>query len=249
MKNVKMTICLMAAVLFMVTGQGLGGTVYFNDGGTYNINYLILNDVDVSLSTTVNWLEDGRVESPFEIQVSSGSKFNMYGGIVGDLQPGDTSQVTISGGLVWIMSVRGSKQVTISGGNIANYLDINWSSQVVMSGGWVRNLYAYDNSQTTMSGGAIGESIHLSQQAILTIDGSNFAIDGTPFSSGEITSIFGGGYSNDPFRTLTGVLANGDIINNQFQLGDYAKIVLVPEPATLLLLGLGAAILKKGRRK
>jgi len=38
---------------------------------------------------------------------------------------------------------------------------------------------------------------------------------------------------------MTGTLASGDIINNQFRIGNTAKIVLIPEPATFLLLGLG----------
>jgi hypothetical protein len=72
----------------------------------------------------------------------------------------------------------------------------------------------------------------------ITIDGSNFAIDGTPL--GEITTILGTGGS---FRRLTGTLANGDIINNQFRISDDAKLFLVPEPATLLLLGFGAVMM------
>jgi hypothetical protein len=79
----------------------------------------------------------------------------------------------------------------------------------------------------------------------LIINGSNFAIDGTPFVSGQITSILGGDFSNEPSRRLTGILANGDIINNQFLIGNTAEIVLVPEPATLLLLGFGMVMLRR----
>jgi hypothetical protein len=68
---------------------------------------------------------------------------------------------------------------------------------------------------------------------------------GTPLGYCEITSILGGNYENEPLRRLTGTLANGDIINNQFRIGETAKIVLVPEPATLLLLGLGAVMVRK----
>ena len=85
----------------------------------------------------------------------------------------------------------------------------------------------------------------MEQNGILEINGSNFAVDGIPLGFGEIKSTLGGYYENEPFRTLTGTLANGDIINNSFRIGDYASIVLVPEPVTLLLLGLGGAIVRK----
>ena len=83
------------------------------------------------------------------------------------------------------------------------------------------------------------------ETATLTIYGSNFAIDGSSVGFGVITSMLGGDYGNEPYRRLTGTLANGDIINNQFQIGNDAKIVLVPEPTMLLLLGLGAVMLRR----
>ena len=69
--------------------------------------------------------------------------------------------------------------------------------------------------------------------AAALIYGSDFAIDGTPVGYGNITSILGGDYTNEPYRTLTGTLQNGDILNNQFRIGDTAQITLVPEPNLL----------------
>jgi hypothetical protein len=116
-----------------------------------------------------------------------------------------------------------------------------------MSGGHVDSLFVNDSSKVTMSGGTIGPDLRLINLAELIIDGSDFAIDGIPFDYGNITSIFGGSTLNEPFRTLTGTLANGDILNNQFQIGDNASITLVPEPTTILLLGLGAVVLRRKR--
>jgi len=93
-------------------------------------------------------------------------------------------------------------------------------------------LSASDSSQITMSGGIIGDEICLSTQSILAIVGTNFAIDGTLVGYGEIISIFGGDFLGEPYRRLTGTLANGDIIDNAFSIGETAKIILVPEPGT-----------------
>jgi len=96
-----------------------------------------------------------------------------------------------------------------------------------------------------LSGGTIGSEIRMMTNAELIIKGFNFAIDGKPVGFDKITSILGGDCLNESYRTLTGTLANGDIINNQFRIGNYASITLVPEPATLLLFGLGAVMFRR----
>ena len=83
--------------------------------------------------------------------------------------------------------------------------------------------------------------------AILTVHGSNFAVDRQPSGYGELTSILGGYSYDEPVRHLTGTLANGEPIDNDFYIGYDAKIILIPEPATLLLLGFGAVMVRKRR--
>jgi hypothetical protein len=230
MKNVRMTIWLVAAVLFMVASQGFGVTE-FKDGGTHNIDYsegyMYVDNGAPGMNTTVNLLDGGSI---WKWWAYEDSRINISGGSVG----------------LWLVPY-GRTQVTMSGGRTL-YLYAYDSSKVTMSGGTATgDLVAGGSSQVTLSGGTIAQTLDLYQNAILYLDGTNFAIDGTPFSSGEITSILGGDYGNEPYRTLTGTLANGDIINNQFQIGDYASITLVPEPATLLLLGLGAVMARSKR--
>jgi hypothetical protein len=96
-----------------------------------------------------------------------------------------------------------------------------------------------------MSGGTIVTEMVFTANAELILNGSNFAVDGIPVGFGKITSLLSGDYSNEPYRTLTGTLSNGDILNSPFRIGDYASITLVPEPATLMLLGLGAAVIRR----
>lgn len=121
-------------------------------------------------------------------------------------------------------------------------------SQVEISAGWMGDyLQAWDNTRIDMFGGSMLGELVSGNSAILTVHGSNFAIDGQPFGYGELTSMLGGYSYDEPVRHLTGTLANGETIDNDFYIGHDAQIVLIPEPATLLLLALGAVMLRRKR--
>jgi hypothetical protein len=139
----------------------------------------------------------------------------------------------------------GISVVNILGGSIADDLQANDSTTLSLSGGTIGDtFYVSDNSNATMSGGSVGE-LSIFDNSSLTIIGSGFAVDGNPFGYGELTSILGGSYQNEPQRRLTGTLDSGESIDNIFYIGNDASIVLVPEPSTLLLLGLGAVMLRR----
>jgi len=256
MRNKSVTICLMAAVLVIAASQGFGWT-QFKDGGTYNINYTINDDVWVDYlapvkQTTVNLLDGGNIPSPYKLQGYNDSWINIFGGSVGYcLYAYNSSHITMLGGTVnEILGAYNNSQVTMSGGSVGSQLLADNNSQVTMSGGSVRyDLFARNSSQVTItggllnrdlfadnsslvnwSGGTVGGRLLIGGAAILVISGSDFAIEGTPVGFGkiEIVSILGGDCFNEPSRRLTGTLANGDIINNQFQIGNGAKIVLAP---------------------
>ena len=112
------------------------------------------------------------------------------------------------------------------------YLSVKSTSQLNWSGGTVA--------------GDLTVGVYEESTAVLRIFGSDFAIDGAPVELGRtIFSIFGGDYNNEPFRLLTGRLEDDNIINHQFRIGEAASIILVPEPATLLLLTLGTLTLRR----
>ena len=247
----------MIAVLFMIACQAFS-VMYLQDGGTWNIQVGINDSVYVDYiasgnPTTVNLMEGGGV---YNLETYNQSQITMSSGsyVVGNLNAYNSSHVTMNGGSVWYFTANENSQVTMNGGSVGYKLDGNGSSQITLTGGMIDGrLDVTSSNQTNWYGGTIGDYIRVNAQAILTIHGSNFAIDGTPVDFGEIFSLPPyDSFGNQHWRILTGTLANGDMINNQFKIGDDvdigAKIILIPEPATLLLLGLGGLVLTRRRR-
>ena len=224
-------------------------------GSMYDLNAFDSSKVTVS---------GGSINS--HLDAYNSSQVTVSGGSMDGLLVYNSSQAAVSGGSMGLLVAYHSSQVTVSGGSINNYLQAAHSSQVTISGGSMGFLFASSSSQVTVSGGSmgrlgaayssqvavsggsIGGEFQVWNTAVLTIHGSDFAVNGTLVGYTELYSIFGGDFINEPDRQLTGTLLSGDPINNQFRIGDNAKIVLVPEPATLLLLGLGGLALLRNRR-
>ncbi len=160
-----------------------------------------------------------------------------------------TVNLLASGSMISLNTYEDS-QINILGGSIEypGGLSAKDSSQVDISGGSIGYVGALNSSQVDISGGSVAQYLVSTHFAILTIHGSDFVVDGFHFGYGELTSIYGRNPGDDPPRRLTGTLASGEPIDNDFQIGNAAKIVLVPEPATVALLGLGALSLIRRRR-
>ncbi|MHC4743796.1 MAG: PEP-CTERM sorting domain-containing protein, partial [Planctomycetota bacterium] len=87
-------------------------------------------------------------------------------------------------------------------------------------------------------GGYVEESLRIYENCRVFIHGSNFQIDGAPVDCGPVTVTQG---------RLTGDLLNGYIGSGLF-INDNASVTLIPEPATLALLGAGTVALWKKRK-
>jgi len=271
MKNSR-TICFVAVVLCLGACRAIG-VVEFKDGLTHDIDYIIADTVRVDeeamlMYTTVNLLDGGRIRDNLEafedsvINILGGSidnrffssdysQVNISGGSIGmHIASGDFSQVNISGGSInHCFESYSYSNVGISGGEIGDRLFSYGFSRVTISGGAIGDaLIAMDFSQVDISGGAIGGLLDLHDRSVIQIFGSDFAVDGQSVDYGELTSILGGYCGDEPWRRLTGTLASGEPINNDFRIGHYGSIVLIPEPATIVLLGLGALALSKRRK-
>jgi|GEM_PF-1103291 len=198
-------------------------------GGSFSD--LLANDSCWITMSDVLFLEGLVINGNSQLKISSGSFVNMISE--------DNSQATISGGLFSNgLHVCGNSHVTMSGGSV-RILTGNGSGRATMSGGSASYLSAYENSRIEWLGGIVEGELRLKNKGVLTISGFDFAIDGVPVDFGKITSMLGGPFSDEPYRRLTGTLANGDIVDNQFKIGEQAFISLVqdvPEPGTIVLL-------------
>jgi hypothetical protein len=219
----------------------------FNDGGTHIINYAVYEPVYVDQSapgvgTKVDLLDGGLIQA--WIDAHQDSRVNILGGRVsGSVNAYGASHIAVVGGEIGgPVYCRENSRLDISGGSMGAWVQSLSSSEVTISGGEI-NLFveAWDNSRVTISGGTIGGRIAAIRDGLITLVGSNFAVNGTPVGYGDFAS----DYAIN--GTLTGILANGDILNNTFSLiHPGADITFIPEPGTILLLGLGGlGVLRK----
>jgi hypothetical protein len=283
MNRVKVTVCLVVAILSVAPGQVFGITEY-KDGAVHNITSTI-NEDDVvwvdhlapGMQTTVNMLDGARIPAPARLEAWSDSRVNISGGVlerhlsalensrvtiskgsVGDIAYGvnayGSSTVTISGGSVgsnsmYCIQTAGSSTLNMTGGSVGGRnslygLIAQETSTVNISGGSVNSTYGievWNSSALNISGGLLGGTLMAANSSRMTIMGGNFAIDGHHVGPG---TYFAGDFLGGQ-GILTGTLANGDAINNPFTLYPDARLVLVPEPATLLVVGLGGLVLRR----
>jgi hypothetical protein len=211
----------------MITG---GGVYYLSTGGNSqvtmtggSVQWGLDADGDSHINIGGGWIERS-------LSAWGNTQVTMSGGSVNWLNAYGNSQVTMTGGSVsGYLYACGDSRINVDGGSV-NGLAIVQDSQVTMTAGSVSSLRAFHNSQVNWSGGTVGY-IWLEDQSVVTIEGSDFAIDGTPFVSGDITRLSDTLPWEDPPRRLTGILANGDIIDIDFYIRYDAKIVLAVGPA------------------
>lgn len=180
--------------------------------------------------TTLNILEGGIVSSDYDITAFDDSVINLMGGYVGDF-----------------ISLQNKSQLSQASGTINQHLFTQDDSFALITGGTVGWIRSETTSQVEIVGGEITHEFWADADSTITIVGSDFAIDGISIDYSEVTSLLMGNPWDEPYRRLTGTLANGELIDNDFQVGHNAKIVLIPEPCSILLLGLGTLTLRRKR--
>jgi len=167
------------------------------------------------------------------------STVDIFGGSVSDhLQAFDSSAVRVSGGIVNDLRSLNSGTVDIFGGSVSDHLQAFDSSAVRVSGGIVNDLRSCDSSTVDISGGSVSDLWAL-HSSVVTFHGRNFSVsDGLILYGDRVlgTGLLAGEWFDGTPWTVN-ILANRPT----------AKILAIPEPATLLLLGLGAVMVRRKR--
>jgi len=159
------------------------------------------------------------------LEVWTGSSVYINGGQIMDLYTWTGSSVYVDGGQIDYLKISRGAYTNIADGDIK--LASVWKGDI--SGGEIGSLSV--NGLCNITGGVISELV---SGGTVYIYGSGFNYD-----YGAIT---------DSIGTLTGVLNNGDIINSSFEISEGGSIVLIPEPGSLLLLGLGSVLLRRKKK-
>ena len=214
------------------TANTPGTHVDLVDGGEVGMLFAHNN---ASINMTGGWVEH-------TVGVFDNATFNMSGGSIGSA-----------------INATGNSNITISDGFIDFLIVTTGNVNVTMTGGSVAGISAGMNTIATISGGEIGSLDVLGwaddyPDSTIYLVGSGFEVDGQMLSYGDKLSDFGIFNTNHYGGTITGTLADGSPLDALFFIhntGYYegtADIYVIPEPTTLLLLGLGAVMLRHRRR-
>jgi len=177
-----------------------------------------------------------------------------------------------AGGVVTTLVAHNNATISVTGGTAMGNLVATGSSQVSMICGDVGGgISAYRNASVTIAGGMVTfdmrPDLRTNYNGTIYLEGSDFEVtdlngNTTILSNGNKLSDFASLVEWRPegdiwdyyTGTITGTLVNGTILNSEFNIsntGFYegtADIVIIPEPATVMLLGLGSLALLRKRR-
>jgi hypothetical protein len=199
------------------------GQATVTDSHLSYVNSLYMNTSLNLINTTVN--SGIRLFDTSRLTVSTGTSLDTI-----SLRQNNT--LTFSGGMAQSIGVAGNSLVEISGGNITEIGAIDYGT-IEVTGGHIQILKAISGCQAYISGGYV-DNIFADNASLFVINGFNFN--------------YSYGYITDTYGTVTGTLLSGESVMINFErLGD-AQILIIPEPATLLLFGLGTLALRRHRK-
>ncbi len=244
MKKEILAVAMVVTLAIVVLNTSSKAAITIDDGLSHPINDATYQNDFVRLDyytanspgTHVELSGDGSVD---QLYLHNTSTLNMTGGTVGNLLRGwDNSTLNISGGVIDKFHALDSSTVTISGGTIQNEFLVGFDSTVTMTGGSFESIRAYHDG-------------------IVYLVGSDFKVDGQALSEGDKLSEFGTFYHSIPIGsgsvlnyysgTITGTLLDGSYLNDTFYVASAgaSDIIIVPEPCSLVFLGLGGLVLRR----
>jgi hypothetical protein len=206
-----------------------GGSVQYDlqchQSSTANIFDGSINSLVMYHNSTAN-LFGGSVTSSVcnGLQSRDSSTVNVFGGVVNSdfFYALDFSRVNVSGGTLSSLGAYHNSTVNISGGIVSNWLFTSSDSIVDITGGSIKGLLAYNTSKITLHG-----------YGFLLGSGLSWADDGK--------TILGTGFLSGKW------LGKTDTWTINIDKHDAtASIIAIPESCTLLLLGLGGMLIRRG---
>lgn len=243
------TICIIVLLIFTTHAWA---AIWFDDGLVHEISSVVNDSVYVAnapdqIATTLRLLNGGSVLS---LETYGHSQIEIAGGIInGRVQSHDSSILTFSSGLVYDdLLMDGGTELHMTGGEVLQNLRLGGQQTIAWISGGNLNDLSIAAGTAVVSGGFISGSIGI--RTVVFLNGSEFTIDGTPVGSGsydwfDLLDPMNPSGGNQVI-TMGGILANGDVINNiLIGVEPSGGLILVPEPCTLLLFGMGVVILRK----
>ena len=226
-----------------------GGWV--RDINAYNDSHVTINAGSIGGGVSGIYAHDNSVAR------FSGSFMAVMG--VFDFEVSDNAKAYISHGDVSYLRASGNSTTSIQGADIWMALTAEGNATVTMGIASVANsIVASDNSTVTINGGVVENTIDVFDNSTINLHGANLKIDGIDLSYGDRLSDFAtlveyrpDGIIMDYYTgTITGRSGWVDM-NSEFKIyntGAYAgtaDIIIIPEPCTLALLGLGILVLRR----
>lgn len=205
----------------------LSAQVYYEDDyGEDLVNNLSINNgdyywyVDADEASVID-ITGGTVEEMWTFESSTA---DIGGGESWRLYALDDSTVNVTDGQVWELFAEDQSSISIAGGEV-EWLSASYDSKVIISEGQITNLWAQDSSVVNITGYELSYNPEFQWDSI----------------RGEWEGLLTGLWHDEtPLSIIT------------WDAGTYDHLALndlgqpsVPEPATVLLLGLGALVLRR----
>lgn len=132
------------------------------------------------------------------------------------------------------------------GGSVVGFLTYDSSTVNIYGGEVWGGLATLNLSTINIYGGSVEcHSLTVNDSSTLNVYGGGLYVGNSPgFSEASTVNIYGYGFNYGSNR-LTGFLSDGSaFLFNELPFEEYSHMNLIPEPATFLLFGLGALLLR-----
>lgn len=105
----------------------------------------------------------------------------------------------------------------------------------------IAGIDVYGTSIVYLNGAQLHGRMTAYNDSVFVLSGEDFSINGIKVTNGEYNGV-GLEY---PYFDVSFISSQGIAFSYDFFLNDNSRLVLVPEPATLLMLGIGGLLLRK----